>query len=116
MHLTEHHYLGAGDGFRGATPHHHHVLTAASGGWWGGPKDWRGIPSADSQDGTPNGLHVLAVDGFAYTTRFVPAVGKVSAQLRAVVDGPHRRNRLAGTHRPARERSRWRIFPSASWS
>ena len=98
MHLTEHHYLGAADGFRRPTPHHHHVLTAASGGWWGGPKDWRGIPSADSQDGNPNGFHVLAVDGCNYTTRFVPAVGKASAQLRAVVDGPHRRNTHTGTH------------------
>ena len=60
------------------------------GGWWGGPKDSRGIPSADSQDGTPNGFHVLAVDGSAYTTRFVPAAGKAPAQLRAIVDGPHR--------------------------
>src|SRR5262245_8091682 len=33
MHLTEHHYLGAEDGFHGARPHHHHVLTAACGGW-----------------------------------------------------------------------------------
>jgi hypothetical protein len=94
MHLTEHHYLGAVEGFHGPAPHHHHVLTAASGGWWGGPKDCRGIPSADSQDGNPNGFHVLAVDGCAYTTRFVPAVGKAPAQLRVVVDGPHRRDTL----------------------
>ena len=33
-----------------------------------------------------------------YTTRFVPAVGKAPAQLRAVVDGPHRRDALASTH------------------
>jgi hypothetical protein len=92
MHLTEHHYLGADEGFHRPTPHHHHVLTAASGGWWGGPKDWRGIPSADSQDGNPNGFHVLAVDGCSYTTRFVPAVGKAPVQLRAVVEPPHSRN------------------------
>ena len=98
MHLTEHHYLGAADGFRGAKPHHHHVLTAASGGWWGGPKDSRGIPSADSQDGTPNGFHVLAVEGSACTTSFVPAAGKSRAQLRAVVDGPHRRDAQAKPH------------------
>jgi hypothetical protein len=64
------------------------VLTAASGGWWGGPKDSYGIPSADSQDGSPNGFHVLSVEGSHYTTRFVPAVGKGTRQLRAVVDGP----------------------------
>ena len=56
MHTTEHHYLGAEAGFSGAQPHHHHVLTAASGSWWCGPRDRRGIPCADSVDGTPNGL------------------------------------------------------------
>src|SRR6202020_1214533 len=29
-HTTEHHYLYAADGWKGATPHHHHVLTALS--------------------------------------------------------------------------------------
>jgi hypothetical protein len=82
MHTTEHHYLGAEAGFAGTHPHHHHVLTAACGSWWCGPRDRRGIPSADSVDGTPNGFHVLAVDGNRYTTRFVPAVGKGDAQLR----------------------------------
>jgi C terminal of Calcineurin-like phosphoesterase/Calcineurin-like phosphoesterase len=98
MHLTEHHHLGADDGFNGPAPHHHHVLTAASGGWWGGPKDSRGIPSADSQDGTPNGFHVLSVDGNHYTTRFVPAVGKGTGQLRAVVDGPHAQRARAAAY------------------
>jgi C terminal of Calcineurin-like phosphoesterase/Calcineurin-like phosphoesterase len=91
MHATEHHYL-AGDAPAGAhRPHHHHVLAAASGGWWGGPHDGRGIPSADSPDGNPNGFHVLSVDGPQYATRFVPAAGKASGQLRVVLDGPARR-------------------------
>jgi hypothetical protein len=88
MHTTEHHYLGADKGFAGSAPHHHHILTAASGSWWGGPKDRRGIPLADSADGTPNGFHILSVDGNAYTTRFVPVPEKGSAQVRAVIDGP----------------------------
>jgi hypothetical protein len=29
-HTTEHHYLGAEDGFTGPAPHHHHVLTLDS--------------------------------------------------------------------------------------
>ncbi|MGU3661547.1 calcineurin-like phosphoesterase C-terminal domain-containing protein [Methylobacterium fujisawaense] len=66
-HTTEHHYLGR-DG-----THHHHVLTAVSGSWWSGPYDRRGIACADSRDGTPNGYHVLSVNGARYTTRFVPA-------------------------------------------
>ena len=88
MHLTEHHYLGLDHGFRGPVPHHHHVLTAASGAWWGGPKDSRGIPSADSQDGTPNGFHMLSVEDNRYTTRFVPAAGKSAGHLRAMVHRP----------------------------
>jgi C terminal of Calcineurin-like phosphoesterase/Calcineurin-like phosphoesterase len=102
MHLTEHHYLGAEEGFHRATPHHHHILTAASGSWWSGHRDSRGIPSADSQDGTPNGFHVLSVDGCVYTTRFLPAVGKAPLQLRAIVDAPHRRDAGAtiGGHSP----------------
>jgi C terminal of Calcineurin-like phosphoesterase len=71
------------------------VLAAASGGWWGGPRDGRGIPSADSPDGIPNGFHVLAVDGAQYTTRFVPAAGKTSGGLRVVVDGPSARHTRA---------------------
>ena len=66
-HTTEHHYLGR-DG-----AHHHHVLTAVSGSWWSGPYDRRGIACADSRDGTPNGYHVLSIDGARYTTRFVAA-------------------------------------------
>jgi len=88
MHLTEHHYLGPEAGFAGAKPHHHHVLTAASGGWWSGAKDARGIPAADAEDGNPNGYHMLSVDGANYSTRFVPAAGKPSAQLRASIETP----------------------------
>lgn len=91
MHTTEHHYLGADEGFAGPAPHHHHVLTAASGSWWCGPPDRNGTPCADSIDGTPNGFHVLSVDGSSYTTRFVPAFGKSASQVRVMVDGPHRR-------------------------
>ena len=88
MHLTEHHYFGAEAGFRGAAPHHHHVLTAASGGWWSGAKDARGIPTADAEDGSPNGYHMLSVDGAKYDTRFVPAAGKPGARLRASIERP----------------------------
>jgi C terminal of Calcineurin-like phosphoesterase/Calcineurin-like phosphoesterase len=88
MHVTEHHYLGAESGFYGAPPHHHHVLTAASGGWWSGPKDARGIPTAEAEDGNPNGYHMLSVDGSHYATRFVPAAGKPASLLRASVERP----------------------------
>ena len=58
-HTTEHHYFGAADGWRGAEPLHQHILTTLSGSWWSGPSDHRGVPSADSRDGTPNGRESL---------------------------------------------------------
>ena len=84
-HTTEHHYLGAADGFTGPGEHHHHVLTAVSGSWWSGPYDHRGVAVADSRDGTPNGFHVLSVDGNAYETRFVPAKEPDGRQVRVSV-------------------------------
>lgn len=85
LHATEHHYLDV-PGAASRHLHHHHVLTAACGSWWSGPRDYRGIPCADSTDGTPNGFHILSVDGHRYHTEFVPAIGKRIAKLRATVD------------------------------
>jgi len=90
-HTTEHHYLGAADGYAGADPHHHHVMTAVSGSWWSGPFDHRGIATADSRDGSPNGFHVLSVDGNRYATRFVPA--KERRQMRISLDSEFHRDR-----------------------
>jgi hypothetical protein len=85
-HTTEHHYLGADDGFARAVPHHHHVLTAACGSWWSGPPDHRGIPVSLSRDGSPKGFHVLSIDANRYSTRFVAAdVDQPLAQLRLLV-------------------------------
>ena len=81
-HSTEHHYLGPDVGYTGPGTHHHHVLTAVSGSWWSGPLDHRGIACADSYDGTPNGYHVLSIDGAAYTTRYVPAAEPAGKQMR----------------------------------
>ena len=86
MHTTEHHYLGSEDGLRADRPHHHHVLTAASGSWWSGPLDMRGIPVAQSIDGTPNGWHVLSIDGTSYSTRFVSA--REPSQMRIMLQAP----------------------------
>ena len=85
-HTTEHHYFDAADGWKGAQPHHHHVLTALSGSWWSGPYDHRGVASADSRDGSPNGFHILSVDGLTYTTRFVPAKEPNGRQMRLSID------------------------------
>ena len=62
------------------------MLTALSGSWWSGPFDHRGVASADSRDGTPNGFHILSVDGTRYTTRFVPAKEPNGRQMRLSID------------------------------
>ena len=85
-HTTEHHYFGRDDGWPGEAPHHHHVLTALSGSWWSGPYDHRGVASADSRDGAPNGFHILSVDGTRYVTRFVPAKEPNGRQMRLSID------------------------------
>ncbi|GJE17537.1 calcineurin-like phosphoesterase C-terminal domain-containing protein [Methylobacterium marchantiae] len=85
-HTTEHHYPRAD----GAGRHHHHVLTAVSGSWWSGPSTRTGIPSADSRDGTPNGFHVLSVDGNGYTTRYRPAQGEPDEAMRIVLESQYR--------------------------
>jgi hypothetical protein len=92
-HTTEHHYFGADDGFGGGAPHHHHVLTAVSGSWWSGPYDHRGIAVADSRDGSPNGFHILSIDGQNYVTRFQPASEPNARQMRIVLDSQFHRAR-----------------------
>ena len=84
-HTNEHWYLGP-DGKPAQTGHYHHVLTAVSGSWWSGPDDVRGIPLALCTDGSPNGFHVLSVDGNSATTRLVPAHDPAASLLRLVLD------------------------------
>jgi hypothetical protein len=84
-HTTEHHYLGSDNGFDRATPHHHHVLTAACGSWWSGPCDARGIPLAESRDGSPKGIHVLSVEGNRYKTRLVASPSARQTPMRIMV-------------------------------
>ncbi len=85
-HTTEHHYFAEAEGWPSSVPHHHHVMTAVSGSWWSGPYDHRGVAVADSRDGTPNGFHMLAIDGNTYTTRFVPAKEPDHRQMRISVE------------------------------
>ena len=85
-HTTEHIYFDASHGWTGEGAHHHHILTAVSGSWWSGPLDHRGVAVADSRDGTPNGFHILSVDGLAYKTRFVPLKEPNARQMRLSLD------------------------------
>jgi hypothetical protein len=82
-HTNEHYYLQA-DG--AVAPHHHHVMTAVSGSWWSGPFDVRGIPVALASDGTPNGFHILQIDGAAYRSQLIPAHDPQRAQMRLMLD------------------------------
>jgi hypothetical protein len=84
-HTNEHWYFTAADGYAAGT-HHHHILAAVSGSWWSGPFDARGIPMALQSDGTPNGFHILSVDGVAYTTTLVPAHDPARGQMRIMVE------------------------------
>jgi hypothetical protein len=93
-HTTEHIYFDSSQGWKGEGAHHHHILTAVSGSWWSGPLDHRGVAVADSRDGTPNGFHILSVDGLNYKTRFVPAKEPNGRQMRLSVDSRfHRPNK-----------------------
>jgi hypothetical protein len=85
-HTTEHHYFGAQDGYYANRPHHHHVMTAVSGSWWSGPYDHRGIAVADSRDGSPNGFHIISIDGSSYSTRFQPANEPNARQMRITLE------------------------------
>ncbi|MEQ8859994.1 MAG: calcineurin-like phosphoesterase family protein [Pseudomonadales bacterium] len=88
-HTTEHRYFGADDGFRGPGEFHHHVLATVSGSWWSGPFDPRGIPTTDQRDGTPNGYHVLEVDGVEASVRYKAAGFPDDYQMRIVFDVAH---------------------------
>jgi hypothetical protein len=88
-HTTEHHYFDAEDGFTGPTPFHHHVLTTVSGSWWSGPLDERGVPVTEQRDGTPNGYHVLEIDGVDLKVRYKAAGRPADYQMRIVFDVAH---------------------------
>jgi hypothetical protein len=92
-HTTEHHYFGEEEGFRGPGEFHHHVLSTVSGSWWSGPLDDRGVPVTVQRDGTPNGYHVLEVDGKDLRLRFKAASRPASEQMRIMIDADHHAHR-----------------------
>ncbi len=88
-HTTEHHYFDEEDGLKGPGRLHHHILATVSGAWWSGPFDPRGIPTTTQADGTPNGYHVLEVDGVAVSVRFKAAGKPADYQMRILYDVAH---------------------------
>ena len=95
-HTTEHRYFDREDGFQAPGEFHHHVLATVSGSWWSGPFDPRGIPTTDQRDGTPNGYHILEVDGTAATVRYKAAGKPEDFQMRIVFDVAHHGLRADG--------------------
>jgi hypothetical protein len=88
-HTTEHRYFDAEDGFQGPEPFHHHVLSTVSGSWWSGPLDERGIPVTEQRDGTPNGYHLLEIDGVDLAVRYKAAGQTADFQMRIAFDVSH---------------------------
>ncbi len=88
-HTTEHHYFGKDEGFSGPGTFHHHILATVAGAWWSGPFDERGIPVAEQWDGTPNGYHVLTVDGSELNIRYKAAGFAADYQMRILFDVAH---------------------------
>ncbi len=86
LHIAEHFYFDADDGFEGPRPLHLHTLSAVSGSWWSGPLDERGIPVSLQRDGAPRGYYLMDVDSADIRLRF-RATGKPSDhQMRITVD------------------------------
>lgn len=88
-HTTDHVYFGAEEGFSGPGTFHHHVLATVSGAWWSGPFDERGIAISDQRDGTPNGYHILEVEGTDLAVRFKGAGKPADYQMRIMFDVAH---------------------------
>jgi hypothetical protein len=55
--------------------------------------DERGVAVADQRDGTPNGYHVLDVNGTELTVRYKAAGKPADHQMRIIVDAVHHNNR-----------------------
>jgi hypothetical protein len=82
MHLAEQYDLDDAAGWMGTHRFQQITCTAVSGSWWSGPRNERGIPSAEQRDGVPNGYHVFSFDGNGYTQRFKPAGLSEDKQIR----------------------------------
>lgn len=81
-HTIEHIFFDSADGWKSSTPLQQIICAAACGTWWGGLKDERGIPTTDQCDGTPNGYHILRIQGNKVEESFKPAFRSAGYQMR----------------------------------
>lgn len=86
LHRTQHVYIGREDGYQGKTPLHQHILATIAGNWWSGDKDERGIPYTLQADGTPNGYHLMQVDGTDYRVSYRAAGKAGTYQMRLMLE------------------------------
>jgi hypothetical protein len=86
FHSTRHSYFGPPDGFNGKVPIHQHVITTAAGYWWNGMKDIYGIPHTIQGDGTPNGYHMMSVNGNKIRIRYMAAGKPPDYQMRIMLE------------------------------
>lgn len=82
MHMVEHNFFEAENGWPGKTPLKQIICSTVSGSWWSGPKDERGIPTSDQRDGAPNGYHIFRFEGNRYGQRFRAAGFAEDYQIR----------------------------------
>ncbi|NOZ63062.1 MAG: metallophosphoesterase [Calditrichaeota bacterium] len=82
MHIIEHYFLDEKMGWQGSEPLHEMLCAAGCGAWWSGPKDYRGIPLATEEDGTPNGYHIFTFSDANYSEKFKPASKPATEQMR----------------------------------
>lgn len=69
-HFQEQMFFHAEAGFKGEGDFHQFNVGTVSGAWWSGPKDVRGIPTADNRDGVPNGYALITFDGADYVADY----------------------------------------------
>ncbi len=81
--------LGPKEGWTDKQPFQMVVVPTASGSWWSGPKDYRGVPTADQADGTPNGYSVWTFNGTKYLCDFKPASMNEEFQARIYTPDMH---------------------------
>ncbi len=86
LHSTQHMYLGPANGYNGKNPIHQHVITTAAGFWWNGMRDIYGIPHTMQGDGTPNGYHIMSVDGHKLKMRYKAAGKSPDYQMRIMLE------------------------------
>ncbi len=82
LHTVQNYYFDDSTHWKGRAPFMNLTVGSTCGSWWCGPLDERGLPSATSVDGTPNGYYRISFIGNRYKYRFIPASQSEEDQIR----------------------------------